>query len=163
MSLWYPLIQNISPASPFSPLLILTLLSYRWVGQLCYLTSYSLDLFDHFFIDSFNLNFLSPFFLVNWSQIYKFYSIQVKYFQQDTSIGIACCVSHQEALSVDYPSISDTELYHWCKWQKLLKRYIFLLVITKWPCDDTLYLSRHITQHRNGTRVSFIAGRFFTN
>ena len=30
------------------------------------------------------------------------------------------------------------------KWQRLLKRYIFPLVITKWPCDDTLYLSQVI-------------------
>jgi len=36
-----------------------------------------------------------------------------------------------------------------CKWQKLLKRYIFLLVITKWPCDDTLYLS-HVILHNTG-------------
>ena len=30
------------------------------------------------------------------------------------------------------------------KWQRLLKRYIFPIVITKWPCDDTLYLSQVI-------------------
>ena len=64
-------------------------------------------------------------------------------------MGICCCVSHQEALSIDYPTIRIQSFITWWKWQKLLKRYIFPLVITKWPCDDTLYLS-HVILHNPG-------------